>query len=56
MMFNPWAAVVFLFGGLFLFGAGLLDEAWVTVAFFLFAPAWIACGYLWDMLTIRNPK
>jgi len=54
MMFNPWAAVIFLFGGLVLYGSGLTDTALVTVLFFLFIPAWILCGSLWDMITIRK--
>jgi len=56
MQFNPWAMVVFLIGGVYMFGSGL-SETPVATAFFLgLAPAWIACGYVWDMLTIKKDK
>lgn len=54
MMFNPWAVVIFLFGGLVLYGSGLTETALVTVLFFLLVPAWILCGCIWDMITIRK--
>lgn len=54
MMFNPWAVAIFMFGGLVLYGSGLTDTALVTVLFIVFVPIWLACGYLWDMLTIKK--
>lgn len=56
MMFNPWAVAIFLFGGLVLYGSGVTETAVVTVLIILFVPAWLVCGYLWDMLTIKNPE
>ena len=55
-MFNPWAVALFMFGGLVLYGSGLTDTALVTVLFIVFVPIWLACGYLWDMITIRKQK
>ena len=54
MEFNPLAVVVFLIGGMFLYGSGLNDTPVATLFFFGLAPVWLISGYLWDKLTIKN--
>jgi hypothetical protein len=54
MEFNSLVVVVFLIGGLFLYGSGLNDTPVAILFFFGLAPVWLISGYLWDKLTIKN--
>jgi uncharacterized membrane protein YciS (DUF1049 family) len=56
MEFNPWALVVFLLAGMYLYGSGLSNTPVATIFFLTLAPVWLLCGYLWDKFTIKEDK
>lgn len=56
MSFNPWALVIFLLVGMFLFGSQLTSTPILAVYFLCFVPAWLVGSMLWDWLRYRNKE
>jgi hypothetical protein len=54
MSFNPFALVIFLVTGMFLFGSQLTSTAVLTLYFVGFVPVWLGCSILWDWIKYRN--
>lgn len=51
---NPWAAVVFLGLGVFVFRSEITNPTFLAIFFAVFVLIWLASGYVWDWFKYRD--